>query len=218
MRRCGALWGGLYARHVFCKLAGIKPAPQFYSQFLLTRSTHNCHRPLPNESKVYRGTEALQRGRWSAPGADYFITGKLERPLAGLATEPLAGILQVKLHEIEDAGHWHLRTFVLMPDHFHLLATLGEHADLSEVVRRFKGPLTPILRQHSLRWQKNFYDHRLRSADDLLPTFLYIFLNPYRARLIETGRKWPWYYCAPEDWEWFGGMTNEALPFPEWLQ
>jgi REP element-mobilizing transposase RayT len=105
-----------------------------------------------------------------------------------------------------------------MPDHFHFLITLGPHGDLAEAMRQFKGPLAPLLRKQGVRWQKSFYDHHLRDDDDRLPVFLYIFLNPYRADLAAVGEKWPRYYCAPEDWEWFGGMTNESHPFPEWLQ
>ena len=170
------------------------------------------------EPEIYRGYGALRVGRWSQAGSDYFVTGCLDRPLSGLTTEAIADTVRVRLHELETAGHWRLRSYVLMPDHFHLLATLGDRGDLSGAMRLFKGPLTPVLRQHGLRWQKNFYDHRLRSVDELLPTFLYIFLNPYRAGLVSVGEKWPCYYCAPEDWEWFGGMTNESLPFPEWLR
>src|SRR2546426_479523 len=114
-------------------MAGVKPPPQ-----------------LPKEPKVYRGTAAPQRGGWSQIGSDYFLTGCLDRPLSGLTIEPLAGTVCAKLHELETAGYWHLRTFVLMPDHFHLLATLGPRGDLSEAVRLFKGPLTPTLREHDL--------------------------------------------------------------------
>ena len=173
---------------------------------------------MESEPKVYRGTAALQRGRHSSPGADYFITGNLERPLNGLTAPSLAHLIQEQFHALARAGHWHVRTFVLMPDHFHSVVTLGPTTALSAALRLFKGPLAPVLRGHSLRWQKNFYDHRLRAVDELLPTFLYIFLNPYRANLIATDEKWPWYYCAPDDWEWFGGMTNESAPFPEWLR
>jgi REP element-mobilizing transposase RayT len=173
---------------------------------------------MASDPKIYRGYGALRIGRWSQTGSDYFLTGCLHRPLTGLTTEPLASIVQSKLREIESAGKWHLRTFVLMPDHFHVLATLGPGGDLSGTVRLFKGPLTPMLRTHGLRWQTNFYDHRLRSVDEVQPTLLYIFLNPYRAGLVKAGAKWPWYYCAPEDWAWFSALTDESLPFPEWLR
>lgn len=153
------------------------------------------------DAKIHRGYSALRVGRWSQTNSDYFITGCLQRPLTGLAAAPLADIVRAKLHELETAGHWRLRSYVLMPDHFHLLATLGPAADLSRAIRGFKGPLAPELRARGLRWQPSFYDHRLRSEDELLPTFLYIFLNPYRAHLCATVEKWPWYFCAPEDWE-----------------
>ena len=105
-----------------------------------------------------------------------------------------------------------------MPDHVHLLVTLGIQSSLADALRQLKGPLTPVLRRHDLSWQEDFYDHRLRSTDELLPTFLYIFLNPYRAGLITPEQTWPWYTCAPEDWEWFGGLTKESRPFVEWLK
>jgi len=143
---------------------------------------------MPEEPKILRGYGALRTGRWSHFGCDYFITACLDRPQTGLTTEPLADILRVKLHELETSGHWHLRTFVLMPDHFHLLVTVGPDTELSEAMRLFKGPLTPLLRAQGLRWQKSFYDHRLRSVDELLPTFLYIFLNPYRENLFLSAR------------------------------
>jgi putative transposase len=164
-----------------------------------------------------RGYGALRVGRWSQNGADYFLTGCLQRPATGLATASLAEQVRDKLHALETAGHWRLRTYVLMPDHFHLLVTLGAASELSDTVRLFKGPLAPVLRTHHLKWQPSFYDHRLRAAEEVLPTFLYVFLNPYEARLVTAGEKWPWYYCAAEDWEWFEAMTSESLPFPEWL-
>ncbi|MBI5770062.1 MAG: transposase [Verrucomicrobia bacterium] len=173
---------------------------------------------MNTEPKIYRGYGALRTGRWSQADADYFVTGCLQRPATGLTSEPLATMVQARLHELETSGYWKLRSSVLMPDHFHLLVTLGPQGNLSEAMRQFKGPLAPMLRKQGVSWQKNFYDHHLRNGDERLPTFLYIFLNPYRANLIPTGRKWPWYFCGPDDWEWFGRMTDESLPFPEWLR
>jgi REP element-mobilizing transposase RayT len=104
-----------------------------------------------------------------------------------------------------------------MPDHLHLLVTLGGGAELSAAVRLFKGRLAPLLRDHTTRWQPSFYDHRLRADDDRLPVFLYIFLNPYRAELLPADKIWPGYFCADSDWEWFGPLTQESCPEPPWL-
>ena len=57
----------------------------------------------------------------------------------------------------------------------------------------------------------------MRPRDDLLPVFLYLFLNPYRANLIGSAESWQWFYCSPDDWLWFGPLTNERCAFPEWL-
>jgi REP element-mobilizing transposase RayT len=170
------------------------------------------------EPRIYRGYGALRVGRYSAGHSNYFVTGCLARPPTGLTEPAIADAVRAKLHELEARGLWHLRTYVLMPAHFHLLFTLGESAQLSDALRLFKGPLSPVLRAHHLRWQQNFYDHRLRAEGNLLPTFLYIFLNPHRANLIAADSTWPWYFCAPDDWEWFGGVTNASVPFPEWLK
>ena len=105
-----------------------------------------------------------------------------------------------------------------MPDHIHLVVTLDAQTTLPGVIRLFKGSLTPELRKKRLRWQENFYDHRIRPDDKLSPVFLYIFLNPYQAGLVKAGEKWAWYKCSSVDWEWFGGMTDDALPFPEWIR
>src|SRR5207249_8821080 len=114
----------------------VKPALQYF---------------MNGEPHIFRGIGALQRGRWSTPGADYFVTGNLERPRSGLTPVPLAGVVRARLHALEETGHWRLRTFVLMPDHFHLLVTLGGTSDLSVALREFKGPLTPALRRNQLR-------------------------------------------------------------------
>jgi REP element-mobilizing transposase RayT len=106
------------------------------------------------EPKIYRGYGALRIGRRSQTGDDYFLTGCLNRPQTGLASDPLASAMQAKLRELEANDHWMVRTSVLMPDHLHLLVTLRPRGSLSATMRLFKGSLTPELRKHGLRWQE----------------------------------------------------------------
>lgn len=123
-----------------------------------------------------------------------------------------------ELRLLETLEIWHPRCVVFMPDHIHLLIALSSQVDLAEAVRRFKGHLTPTLRKIKAAWQPSFYDHRLRDDESVLPVFLYIFLNPYRAQLCAIDSKWPGYYCAAEDWTWFGEMTKKDCPEPVWLR
>ncbi|MBI2517425.1 MAG: transposase [Opitutae bacterium] len=167
----------------------------------------------PNES----GYAALRRFRYSAPGAEYFLTTNLESRGSGLEGSATAAAVRGQWTKLEQDGLWRVRTAVVMPDHIHLLVNPGEKVALSECVRAFKGRLSPVLRGNGLRWQEGYYDHRMRETEDRLPVFLYIFLNPYRANLAPGAETWPGYYCEPADWAWFGGLTNEESPWPEWL-
>ena len=174
---------------------------------------------MSEERQSLKGYNALRRGRWSEHDTDYFLTICIQRPQTGLCSSSLVVAIFGEMHRLEIDGRWIVRTAVVMPDHLHLLVTLGERSHLSECVRMFKGRLVPALRRTNLAWQPSFYDHRLRSVDNLLPVFLYIYLNPYREKLINPGlAKWPGYYCASEDWAWFGQLTNGELPYPEWLR
>jgi REP element-mobilizing transposase RayT len=105
-----------------------------------------------------------------------------------------------------------------MPDHIHLLVRLTGEGSLAEYMRLLKGRIAPALRTSGLKWQEGFYEHRLREKEEVVPVFLYIYLNPYRAELLSPERIWPGYYCAPDDWKWFGALTCEAVPQPEWLR
>ena len=131
------------------------------------------------------------------------------------------GLMQdclAEMRRLESEQAWAVHTAVVMPDHQHLLVTLGDTDTLSSAMRRLKGRMAPLLRKHAAAWQQSFFDHRLRPTDELLPVFLYIFLNPYRKELLPGDKSWPGYYCSSEDWTWSGQLTEEDRPQPEWLE
>ena len=167
--------------------------------------------------EISNGYPALRRGRHSCAHADYFLTLCARRPCRLLCDQNTWDACAAEWHRLESQSVWTVRCAVAMPDHLHLLVTLGQPTELSAAVKDFKGRLSPIFRLNGLSWQPSFYDHRLRSDEDVHPVFLYIFLNPYRAGLCATDKRWPAYYCSVEDWSWFGGMTNASCPYPEWL-
>lgn len=148
-----------------------------------------------------RGHEALRRGRWSCPGAEYFLTFCTKDRRCGLAHPGLLDVLGVSMQQLSADRVWSVRTAVIMPDHIHLLVALRSEDTLSEAVRLFKGRSSVVLRGAELQWQRGYFDHRMRDGEDRLPVFRYIYLNPYRAGLVDIGRRWPGYFCADEDWE-----------------
>ena len=164
------------------------------------------------------GYAALRRFRESRSGALYFITTNLTERGPGLEATGLTGRVVQEWQRLEIDGLWQVRSAVVMPDHIHLLVCLSGAACVVECLRLLKGRLACDLRDHGLRWQEGYYEHQRRESEDLLPVFLYILLNPYRAGLLPADQSWPGYRCHPEDWKWFGELTREAVPQPEWLR
>ena len=112
---------------------------------------------------------------------------------------------------------WRVRCAVVMPDHLHLSVDLGAKLALGKAISRLKAKTSADLRGAGLYWERGFFDHRLRAADDVLDVFLYIFLNPYRAGLCARTESWPWFHCHSDDWVWFRDRLDEERPPPEWL-
>lgn len=163
------------------------------------------------------GPNALRRGRASEAGFEYFLTLCVADRKPVLTGQRAERVLRA-LHASQADGCWLIRCATIMPDHVHLLIRLGAKLTLSQAIARFKVATKGVLSTAIATWQANYYDHRLRSGESVEPAIRYIHLNPYQAELIEVNEAWPWFYCAPEDWAWFNGLTDSARPFPEWLQ
>ena len=169
-----------------------------------------------NMRNPQKGHEALRRGRLSLAGATYFLTICTEGQRVGLEAPVLTA--EILAMTRDSACGWEVRSGAIMPDHVHLVVRLKESSVLPGAIRLFKGRTSVSLRRHQLKWERGYYDHRLRCDEDVWPVLLYVFLNPYRANLLPVSEPWSGYYCCPEDWEWFGPRTNQACPFPEWLR
>jgi REP element-mobilizing transposase RayT len=104
-----------------------------------------------------------------------------------------------------------------MLDHVYLLIELGPLLPLGKAVARLKAKTSPLLRADGLKWQPGYFDHRLRPHENLLPYFIYTYLNPYRANLLPAEEKWPRFLGASQDRDWFLPMLNDYLPEPAWL-
>ena len=167
--------------------------------------------------KPERGSRYLRTGRISLPGADYLITLCTQDRRPGLAQPNLLTALQAELTTMRADRVLEARAFTLMPDHLHLVTTLGVKLELSRAIARLKSKLTPVLNQSKLVWQPSFHDHRLRVTESLEPYFRYIHLNPYQARLIAREAIWPFTWFRPEDWQWFESLTDDGKVLPEWL-
>jgi len=68
---------------------------------------------------------------------------------------------------------------------------------MSELVRRLKGRTTRLLHRRGLRgpvWQRSFWDHVVRSNENLETVARYIIENPVRNGLVERVEDYPYSY------------------------
>ncbi len=164
-----------------------------------------------------KGHSALRRGRHSLARAEYFLTICTANRRAGLTTPNVAIALLKEARAMSEDATWILRCAVVMPDHAHLLALLGERLSLGRTIQRLKAKTSSVLRSANLEWERGFFDRRLRPGDERLSIFRYIYFNPCRAGLLTDAKKFPYYYCQTSDWIWFNELIGEDAPVPEWL-
>ena len=116
---------------------------------------------------------------------------------------------------LDAENDWTLLAGTVMPDHGHILFQLGERLNLGRVVAKFK----TLTRHDGFQWQANFFEHRLRPDESEGQFARYIFMNPYRAKILGRRSVWPWWVVGRSLTSWdFGAMLEEGLyPPAEWL-
>jgi len=76
-----------------------------------------------------------------------------------------------------------------MPDHLHALISFPGNETMETVMRAWKHYLA---KEHDLRWQRDFFDHRIRQDESHEEKAAYIRNNPVRAGLVKTPAEWPY--------------------------
>ncbi len=94
-------------------------------------------------------------------------------------------------------GKWRLALFLVMPDHLHFIAQFSAtcgHAGrvtlpMVSIIQQFKSYL---IRTFGLRFQRDFFDTRLRDDAHFAEEYDYILGNPVRKGLCATPEEWPY--------------------------
>jgi REP element-mobilizing transposase RayT len=87
-----------------------------------------------------------------------------------------------------------LFAYCLMPDHIHLLVAPKE-GNLIDIIGSWKKFTGSLMRKTGLKgpfWQRGFYDHALRSEEDLVTTAEYMVMNPVRSGLVDVWEEYPY--------------------------
>ena len=171
------------------------------------------------EKKPQRETPSLLKARISQTCSRYFITCCAIRPTSVLVQSDCLRSIQQVIRRMHDEQDVHLYCSTIMPDHVHLLFALGGHLPISRVIAKIKGLTYRMLRANDVRWQANYYEHRLR-ADDLAELFArYIFLNPYKDGLVSRNEEWPgWMIDQEYTPDFLSALDDGKYPPVEWIE
>ena len=138
----------------------------------------------------------LRRLDWvSACEPLYFITACAEGRRKILANPSVHDAFITFARGAEERGVF-VGRYVLMPDHVHLFVARSEDGVLlSAWIKSLKNSLSKALRRQSIpspHWQKDFFDHVLRSSESYDEKWQYIVHNPVRAKLVARVEDWPY--------------------------
>ncbi len=95
------------------------------------------------------------------------------------------------------AGKFRLHDFVVMPDHVHLLITVGDGMTIEKAMQFIKGGFSYRLKKEygylGEVWQRGFSETRVDDRRSFLQHREYIAANPVRAGLVDSPEEFP--YC-----------------------
>ncbi len=143
-----------------------------------------------------RGYARLRSGRQSMSGWSYLVTTVCVDRFAWFAHPDIA-LAVATLHQSPDLfADAELRSWVLMPDHWHGLLQLGNHSSLSALMNRFKTrtamATNSVQGRRGAIWFSGFHDRALRDDREIQAATAYIRNNPVRAGLCREPHDYPW--------------------------
>ncbi|NNJ70565.1 MAG: hypothetical protein HKP10_04670 [Kiritimatiellales bacterium] len=125
----------------------------------------------------------------------YFITVCTHNRRELLAQPNVHEILQKHWGKSLELYGWAVGSYVIMPDHVHFFCVDAESkTTLSRLIGAWKQwsakEICPLLGLEAPIWQKEFFDHLLRSDESYSEKWEYVRQNPVRAGLVENARDW----------------------------
>ena len=140
---------------------------------------------LPQRKKLPHGVPA-----WVADGAVYFVTiCCTPRGANQLCVPAVAETVFEAVEFRETRLDWHVRLMLLMPDHLHALISFSPRQPMAKTLANFK---EIVAKQAGVRWQRDYFDHRLRAEESLDEKAHYIRMNPVRKGLNTQVEDWPY--------------------------
>ncbi len=143
----------------------------------------------------------LRKGRFSHQGYWYFITTSTKNRLPVFSDPAAAKVVMGCLKWLNEQGAIKLIAAVVMPDHIHFAACL-QKITLPALMHSLKSftsnKINGLLGREGPLWEPQYYDHAIRTEDELKECLDYCLRNPVRKGLVDNFKNYPHWYCAYE--------------------
>jgi len=139
----------------------------------------------------------LDRFNYHAGNHVYFVTICTADKMPFLKDSRVAEIIVDELEIRRGKEEIILFCYCIMPDHVHIMISLsqGHNKTLIDWVSFFKRfTARRVKASHGIAplWQKNFYDHVVRSDEALINVVEYIVNNPVRKGMVRDWKEYPY--------------------------
>ncbi len=95
-----------------------------------------------------------------------------------------------------DGQRYSLLSWVVMPNHVHVLIEVNGQASLSSIVQTWKSfvahQANQVLDRQGAFWYREYYDRFIRDREHYLNVISYIHHNPVKAGLCASPENWRW--------------------------
>lgn len=96
---------------------------------------------------------------------------------------------------LKDEHNVKVLSFVIMPDHIHLIVFSGKQKEISKYIQAVKRRSARVINFNRKTtgnvWSHRYYDRILRSQKELANAVEYIHLNPVKAGLVTEAESFP---------------------------
>ena len=127
-------------------------------------------------------------------GYAYFVTTNVYGGQTLLSEPKVADILLDAIFFLRAKRYFRLYSFVIMPDHLHLIILPQCKRTISQVMHSLKSytakKINNLLKRKGKIWQDGFYERIIRNEDDLREKARYIEGNPVRKGLVDEPQEY----------------------------
>jgi hypothetical protein len=165
----------------------------------------------------YPSPHAGGRAKESSAGAVYYVS------LATAGNQPWLAVPRTRDVFLSAMRAWHAQrngrilAVSAMPDVAYVLLELGSLLTVGQVVAGWKAALRHGA-GYPQTFRDEFHEYRLGSAEGVEDYGLYMFLTPYRAKLLTVKQRWDgWWVPDPGVFQFPATLNATGGPPEEWV-